>query len=161
MKRTEIRQLFAAPESFDGAEVTVCGWVRTIRDSKAIGFIELNDGSAFKNLQIILETEKVSNFAEIVKLNVGSAICVRGCESRRRRGQAVTEVHADEVVLEGASTPDYPLQKKRHTLEFLRSIAHLRPRTNTFEAVFRIKVWLRMLSTAFSTSADLSMRTRR
>ena len=78
MKRTEIRQLFAAPESFDGAEVTVCGWVRTIRDSKAIGFIELNDGSAFKNLQIILETEKVSNFAEIVKLNVGSAICVRG-----------------------------------------------------------------------------------
>ena len=139
MKRTEIRQLFAAPESFDGAEVTVCGWVRTIRDSKAIGFIELNDGSAFKNLQIILETEKVSNFAEIVKLNVGSAICVRGRVILTPQAKQPLEVHADEVVLEGASTPDYPLQKKRHTLEFLRSIAHLRPRTNTFEAVFRVR----------------------
>ena len=139
MKRTEIRQLFAVPESFDGAEVTVCGWVRTIRDSKAIGFIELNDGSAFKNLQIILETEKVSNFAEIVKLNVGSAICVRGRVILTPQAKQPLEVHADEVVLEGASTPDYPLQKKRHTLEFLRSIAHLRPRTNTFEAVFRVR----------------------
>ena len=139
VKRTEIRQLFAAPESFDGAEVTVCGWVRTIRDSKAIGFIELNDGSAFKNLQIILETEKVSNFAEIVKLNVGSAICVRGRVILTPQAKQPLEVHADEVVLEGASTPDYPLQKKRHTLEFLRSIAHLRPRTNTFEAVFRVR----------------------
>ena len=139
MKRTEIKQLFSAAKEFDGAEVTVCGWVRTIRDSKAIGFIELNDGSAFKNLQVILEQGKLSNFSDIVKLNVGSAITVRGRVVLTPEAKQPLEIHADAVEVEGLSTPDYPLQKKRHSLEFLRSIAHLRPRTNTFEAVFRVR----------------------
>ncbi|MBC3937672.1 MULTISPECIES: asparagine--tRNA ligase [Anaerotruncus] len=139
MKRTEIKQLFSAPQDFDGAETTVCGWVRTIRDSKAIGFIELNDGSAFKNLQVILEQGTLSNFSEIVKLNVGSAITVHGRVVLTPEAKQPLEIHAESVEVEGLSTPDYPLQKKRHSLEFLRSIAHLRPRTNTFEAVFRVR----------------------
>ena len=139
LKRTEIKALFAAPEQFGGKQVTVCGWVRTLRDSKAIGFVELNDGSAFKNLQIILEQGKLPNFAEVVKLNVGSALVVRGAVVLTPGAKQPLEIHAEEVLLEGASTPDYPLQKKRHSLEFLRSIAHLRPRTNTFEAVFRVR----------------------
>ncbi len=139
MKRTEIKQLFSAPQDFDGAETTVCGWVRTIRDSKAIGFIELNDGSAFKNLQVILEQGSLSNFSEIVKLNVGSAITVHGRVVLTPEAKQPLEIHAESVEVEGLSTPDYPLQKKRHSLEFLRSIAHLRPRTNTFEAVFRVR----------------------
>ena len=139
MKRTEITQLFRAPQDFGDAEVTVCGWVRTIRDSKAIGFIELNDGSAFKNLQVILEQGRLSNFAEIVKLNVGSAITVHGRVVLTPEAKQPLEIHAESVEVEGLSTPDYPLQKKRHSLEFLRSIAHLRPRTNTFEAVFRVR----------------------
>ena len=161
MKRTEIRQLFAAPESFDGAEVTVCGWVRTIRDSKAIGFIELNDGSAFKNLQIILETEKVSNFAEIVKLNVGSAICVRGRVILTPQAKQPLEVHADEVVLEGASTPDYPLQKSAIRWNFCARSRICVRAPIPLKRYSACGAWLRMLSTAFSTSADLSMRTRR
>ncbi|WP_374045413.1 asparagine--tRNA ligase [uncultured Anaerotruncus sp.] len=132
-------QLFRAPQDFGDAEVTVCGWVRTIRDSKAIGFIELNDGSAFKNLQVILEQGRLSNFAEIVKLNVGSAITVHGRVVLTPEAKQPLEIHAESVEVEGLSTPDYPLQKKRHSLEFLRSIAHLRPRTNTFEAVFRVR----------------------
>lgn len=139
MKRTEIKALFAAKHSPGEAGVTVCGWVRTIRDSKAIGFIELNDGSCFQNLQVILESEKLANFAELVKLNVGSAIIVRGRVVLTPEAKQPLEIHADEVELEGASTPDYPLQKKKHSLEFLRTIAHLRPRTNTFEAVFRVR----------------------
>nr|WP_207726184.1 asparagine--tRNA ligase [Anaerotruncus sp. DFI.9.16] len=139
VKRTEIKQLFSAPQDFDGAETTVCGWVRTIRDSKAIGFIELNDGSAFKNLQVILEQGTLSNFSEIVKLNVGSAITVHGRVVLTPEAKQPLEIHAESVEVEGLSTPDYPLQKKRHSLEFLRSIAHLRPRTNTFEAVFRVR----------------------
>ena len=139
MKRTEIKQLFSAPQDFDGAETTVCGWVRTIRDSKAIGCIELNDGSAFKNLQVILEQGTLSNFSEIVKLNVGSAITVHGRVVLTPEAKQPLEIHAESVEVEGLSTPDYPLQKKRHSLEFLRSIAHLRPRTNTFEAVFRVR----------------------
>ena len=139
MKRTEIKQLFSAPQDFDGAETTVCGWVRTIRDSKAIGFIELNDGSAFKNLQVILEQGTLSNFSEIVKLNVGSAITVHGRVVLTPEAKQPLEIHAESVEVEGLSTPDYPLQKKRHSLEFLRSIAHLRPRTNTFNAAFRVR----------------------
>lgn len=139
MKRTEIKALFAAKHSQGEAGVTVCGWVRTIRDSKSIGFIELNDGSCFQNLQVILESEKLANFAELVKLNVGSALIVRGHVVLTPEAKQPLEIHADEVEVEGASTPDYPLQKKKHSLEFLRSIAHLRPRTNTFEAVFRVR----------------------
>nr|WP_101911112.1 asparagine--tRNA ligase [Marasmitruncus massiliensis] len=139
MKRIELKKLFAAVEDYTGAPVTVCGWVKTIRDSKSIGFIELNDGSSFRNLQVVLEQSKLENFSEVVKLNVGSAIVVRGDIVLTPDAKQPFEVHALSVEIEGISPPDYPLQKKRHSLEFLRSIAHLRPRTNTFAAVFRVR----------------------
>ncbi|MBE6906781.1 MAG: asparagine--tRNA ligase [Ruminococcaceae bacterium] len=139
MKRIELKKLFAAVEDYTGAPVTVCGWVKTIRDSKSIGFIELNDGSSFRNLQVVLEQSKLENFSEVVKLNVGSAIVVRGDIVLTPGAKQPFEVHALSVEIEGISPPDYPLQKKRHSLEFLRSIAHLRPRTNTFAAVFRVR----------------------
>ncbi|RGX56726.1 asparagine--tRNA ligase [Anaerotruncus sp. AF02-27] len=139
MKRTEIKKLFASVQDYTAAPVTVCGWVKTIRDSKSIGFIELNDGSSFRNLQVVLSQDKLSNFAEIVKLNVGSAIVVRGPVVLTPDAKQPFEIHAESVEVEGASTPDYPLQKKRHSLEYLRTIAHLRPRTNTFAAVFRVR----------------------
>lgn len=139
MKRIEISRLFSDADIKDGAQVTVCGWVKTIRDSKSIGFIELNDGSGFKNLQVILEAGKLANYAEIVRTNVGAALSVNGKVVLTPNAKQPLEVHADEITVEGASSPDYPLQKKRHSLEFLRSIAHLRPRTNTFAAVFRVR----------------------
>ena len=139
MKRTEIKKLFTSVQDFVDAPVTVCGWVKTIRDSKSIGFIELNDGSSFKNLQVILEADKIPNFQEIVKLNVGSALVVYGDVVVTPNAKQPFEIHAKEIQIEGTSTPDYPLQKKRHSLEFLRTIAHLRPRTNTFAAVFRVR----------------------
>ncbi len=139
MKRLELKKLFAAVQDYANAPVTVCGWVKTIRDSKSIGFIELNDGSSFRNLQVVLEQSELENFAEVVKLNVGSAIVVRGNIVLTPDAKQPFEVHALSVEIEGISPPDYPLQKKRHSLEFLRSIAHLRPRTNTFAAVFRVR----------------------
>lgn len=139
MKRTEIKQLYSSPSAFDGQTVTVCGWVKTIRDSKALGFIELNDGSSFRNLQVVFEDGKVNNFKEITKYNVGSAVVVTGRVLLTPEAKQPFEIHADQVCLEGASSPDYPLQKKRHTLEYLRTIAHLRPRTNTLAAVFRVR----------------------
>lgn len=139
MKRIEISRLFSDTDIKDNAQVTVCGWVKTIRDSKSIGFIELNDGSGFKNLQVILEAGKLANYAEIVRTNVGAALSVNGKVVLTPNAKQPLEVHADEITVEGASSPDYPLQKKRHSLEFLRSIAHLRPRTNTFAAVFRVR----------------------
>ncbi|MDL2234444.1 asparagine--tRNA ligase [Ruminococcaceae bacterium OttesenSCG-928-L11] len=139
MKRLEIKKLFAAPAEYGEREVTVCGWVKTIRDSKSIGFIELGDGSGFKNLQIVFEEEKLSNFKAITKLNVGSALIVTGKVVLTPEMKQPLELHATHIEVEGESAPDYPLQKKRHSLEFLRSIAHLRPRTNTFSAVFRVR----------------------
>ncbi|HIX66466.1 MAG TPA: asparagine--tRNA ligase [Candidatus Anaerotruncus excrementipullorum] len=139
MKRTEIKELFASGEALADQVVTVGGWVRTIRDSKAIGFVELNDGSCFRNLQVILEQAKLENYTEAVHYNVGSALVVTGRVVLTPQAKQPLELHADSVALEGASTSDYPLQKKRHSLEFLRSIAHLRPRTNTFEAAFRVR----------------------
>ena len=139
MKRTEISDLYQKYTEMDGAQVTVGGWVRTIRDSKALGFIELNDGSCFKGVQIVFEDSKVSNFKEVTKYNVGSAIVVIGKVLVTPNARQPFEIHAEEIQLEGASSPEYPLQKKRHSLEFLRSIAHLRPRTNTFSAVFRVR----------------------
>ena len=139
MIRTEIAALHRDFPHLAGQTVTVCGWVKTIRDSKSLGFIELNDGSSFKNLQVVFEDSRVSNFKEVTKFNVGSAIVVKGEVVLTPQAKQPYEIHADEIVLEGASTPDYPLQKKRHSLEFLRTIAHLRPRTNTFEAVFRVR----------------------
>ncbi|MBQ7109362.1 MAG: asparagine--tRNA ligase [Clostridia bacterium] len=134
----KIKQLFTTQCS-DGMSVEVNGWARTLRISKNFGFIELNDGSYFKNLQIVIEEETLENFGEIAKLNVGSALRIKGTLVLTPEAKQPFEVKATEVLIEGASTPDYPLQKKRHTFEYLRTIPHLRPRTNTFAAVFRVR----------------------
>lgn len=139
MKRTELSALFADAGRFTDQTVTVCGWVRTLRDSKSIGFIELNDGSAFSNLQVVFEAGNLDNYNEIAKQNVGAALVVTGAIVLTPGAKQEFELHAQSIAVEGASDPDYPLQKKRHGLEYLRTIAHLRPRTNTFSAVFRIR----------------------
>ena len=139
MKRTYLKTVFTDYEKLNGQIVTVAGWVRTLRDSKAFAFIELNDGSYFKNCQIVMERETLSNYDAIAKQNVGAAIVVTGKVVVTPENKQPFEIKATEIVVEGESSPDYPMQKKRHTLEFLREIAHLRPRTNTFEAVFRIR----------------------
>lgn len=139
MKRTEIVDLFAKTDKFDGTQVTVCGWVRTIRQSKNIAFMELNDGSCLKGLQVVIEKEKISNFDEIISQNVGAAIIAEGLLVATPEMKQPCEMQAAKLTVEGTSTPDYPLQKKRHSLEFLRTIQHLRPRTNTFSAAFRVR----------------------
>ena len=137
--KTDIKKLFGSPEEFGGKIVTVKGWARTIRSGKAFGFIELNDGSYFKNLQIVFEREKVANYDDISKQNGGAAFVITGVVTLTPNAKQPLELNANEILVEGASTPDYPLQKKRHTLEYLREIAYLRPRTNTFNAVFKIR----------------------
>ena len=139
MKRTEIAVLHRTFNELQGKEITVCGWVKTIRDSKAIGFIELGDGSCFKSVQVVFEAAKVDNYKEITHFGVGAAIIVHGEVIVTPDAKQPYEIHATSIELEGASSPDYPLQKKRHTLEYLRSIAYLRPRANTFNAVFRVR----------------------
>ena len=139
MKRTELKTVFSDIASFDGKEITVAGWVRTLRDSKNFGFIEINDGSCFRNTQIVFENGVVENYKEITKLNVGSAIRVSGKVRSTPEMKQPFEIQAEKIEVEGLSTSDYPLQKKRHSFEFLREIAHLRPRTNTFSAVFRVR----------------------
>ena len=139
MKRTKIIQIFNNPEALGGKKITVCGWARTIRDMKNFGFIELNDGSAFKSLQVVLEREKLANYDELARQNVGAAFIAKGELVLTPEAKQPFELKADEVIVEGASTPDYPLQKKRHSVEFLRTIQHLRPRTNLFSAVFRVR----------------------
>ena len=139
LERTYIKALYADAQQFAGKTVKVCGWDRTIRDSKAFGFIELNDGSYFTNLQIVFEREKLENYDEVAKLNVGSSLVIEGTLLLTPDAKQPFEVHAEKVFVEGESTPDYPLQKKRHTLEYLREIAYLRPRTNIFSAVFRVR----------------------
>ena len=134
-----IKDLFRNTDKYSDGKITVSGWVRTIRASKNFGFIELNDGSFFKNLQIVMEDEKLDNYTEISKLNVGSAIRVTGVLVLTPEAKQPFELKAETIEVEGKSTPDYPLQKKRHSFEYLRTIAHLRPRTNTFEAVFRVR----------------------
>ncbi len=139
MERTEIKELYSRSAQLADSSVTIYGWVKTLRDSKTIGFIELNDGSCFKGVQIVFEDAKLDNYKDISRLNVGSAIKVTGKLLLTPEANQPFEISADEISVEGLSTPDYPLQKKRHSLEFLRTIAHLRPRTNTFSAVFRIR----------------------
>jgi len=138
MERVEIRDLYKSTSSYANKELIVCGWVRTIRVSKAFGFIELNDGSCFQNIQIVFEST-LPNFDEISKLNVGSSLNIKGILVETPEAKQPFEIKAVSVTVEGTSTPEYPLQKKRHTLEYLRTIAHLRPRTNTFSAVFRVR----------------------
>ena len=138
MELTTIRELFKDRESYLGKKVTIGGWVRSLRDSKTFGFIVVNDGSYFEPLQIVYHDE-MENFAEVSKLNVGAAIIVKGTLVATPQAKQPFEIQADEVQIEGASASDYPLQKKRHTFEYLRTISHLRPRTNTFQAVFRVR----------------------
>ena len=139
MERTIIKELLAKGEKFEGKQVTVCGWAKTIRDSKVFGFIELNDGSCFKSLQIVFEQSRIDNFDEIAHLNVGSALVVTGTVALTPENKQPLEIKATHIEVEGKSTPDYPLQKKRHSVEFLREIAHLRPRTNLISATMRVR----------------------
>ena len=138
MELTTIRELFKNREQYLDQKVTVGGWVRSIRDSKTFGFMVLNDGSFFETLQVVYH-DKMENFAEVSKLNVGAAVIVTGTLVATPQAKQPFEIQADEVQVEGASAPDYPLQKKRHSFEYLRTISHLRPRTNTFQAVFRVR----------------------
>ena len=139
MKRLEFRELFSDPQTYAGQSITVGGWARSIRASNAFGFIELNDGTTFRNLQIVFEDATLPNYKEIAKQNVGAALVVRGTFVLTPEAKQPFELKAQEIEIEGVSAPEYPLQKKRHSLEFLRSIAHLRPRSNTFNAVFRVR----------------------
>ena len=139
MKRQHIAGIYASPETFGGQTMTVCGWARTIRDMKNFGFIELNDGSCFKSLQVVLERGKLENYDEIARQNVGAAFIVHGELVLTPDAKQPFELKADSITVEGASAPDYPLQKKRHSVEFLRTIQHLRPRTNLFSATFRVR----------------------
>ena len=139
MKRELISDIYKSPESYDGKQITVAGWARSIRASNEFGFADLNDGSYFSSLQVVLENQKLSNYSEVTSLNVGAAIVVKGTLVLTPEAKQPFELKAEEVEIEGTSTPDYPLQKKRHTVEYLREIAYLRPRTNLFSAVFRVR----------------------
>ena len=138
MDLVTVRELYRNREEYLDKEVTIGGWVRSIRDSKTFGFIVVNDGSFFENLQVVYH-DNMENFGEISKLNVGAAIIVKGTLVATPQAKQPFEIQATEVVVEGTSAPDYPLQKKRHSLEYLRTMTHLRPRTNTFQAVFRVR----------------------
>jgi len=139
MKDIQLRQLFASTEQYAGKEVVVRGWVRTNRSSNKFGFVEINDGSYFKSVQVVYEEEIISNYDQIAKVPIAAAICVTGELVLTPEAKQPFEIKAREVVVEAGSDADYPLQKKRHSLEFLREIAHLRPRSNTFSAVFRVR----------------------
>ena len=138
MELTNIRELYREKEKFIGKEVQIGGWLRNIRDSKTFGFLVVNDGTFFEPLQVVY-SDKLDNFAEISKLNVGAAVIVKGTLVETSNAKQPFEIQADVVEIEGVSSPEYPLQPKRHTFEYLRTISHLRPRTNTFEAVFRVR----------------------
>ena len=138
MEMKNIRNLFRETEKYAGKEVSVGGWLRSKRDSKTFGFLVINDGTFFEPLQVVY-SDKLDNFADISKSNVGAALIVKGILTLTPDAPQPFEIQATEVQVEGASAPDYPLQKKRHSFEYLRTISHLRPRTNTFEAVFRVR----------------------
>ena len=138
MELVTVKELYGKREEYIGKTISVGGWVRSIRDSKTFGFLVLHDGTFFDTLQVVLG-DKLENFAEICKYNVGSAVIVTGELVATPDARQPFEIQASEIVLEGASTPDYPMQKKRHTVEFMRTIPHLRPRTNLFQATFRVR----------------------
>ncbi len=138
METTLVKSLYRDSQNYEGKEILISGWVRTIRSSKAFGFIELNDGSFFKNVQIVFD-EKIKNFKEIEKLPISTTLSVKGIVVLTPESKQPFEVHANEISVLGKSSSDYPLQKKRHTPEYLRTIAHLRPRSNLFSAVFRVR----------------------
>lgn len=139
MERVEIQKLFSELSRYAGRKVTVCGWIRTLRRSKTVGFIALNDGSCFKNVQVVFEEGKTADFESVSRLGAGSSVVVEGEVIETPQAGQPFEIHAATVETEGTVAPDYPLQKKKHSLEFLRSNAHLRARTNTFGAVFRVR----------------------
>lgn len=134
-----VKELFRGSEEFADKTVEISGWIRTLRASNAFGFIEVNDGTFFKNVQVVFESDKIDNYKEVSSLNVGAAISVSGTMVLTPDAKQPFEIKASKITVEGESTPDYPLQKKRHSFEYLRTIAHLRPRTNTFSAVFRVR----------------------
>ena len=139
MKKNKIAAIFADSQVYADQTVTVCGWARTIRDMKTFGFIELNDGSCFKNLQVVMDANNLANYKEIASQNVGAALIVKGKVVLTPEAKQPLEVKAEEIFVEGVSSPEYPLQKKRHSVEYLRTIQHLRPRTNLFSAAFRVR----------------------
>lgn len=139
MKRIEIRQLFAEPEKFEGESVRVCGWIKSLRDGKSVAFAQITDGSCFTPVQIVFESEKISDYKRITSLNTGAAIEVTGNFILTEGAQQPFEINAADVQVLGESSSEYPLQKKRHTLEYMRTIAHLRPRANIYNAVFRVR----------------------
>ena len=139
MKHDQIADFYRDIDAWAGKTVTVCGWARSIRDSKTLGFIDLNDGSSFKGVQVVFEDGKVENFKEIAAQNSGAALVVEGELVATPEAKQPFEIHATTITVEGPSTPEFPLQKKRHTREYLRTIAHLRPRTNLYSAAFRIR----------------------
>ncbi len=138
MKLVNIRDIFRNQDVYIGKKITIGGWVRSLRDSKTFGFIVVNDGTFFEPIQVVFH-DVMDNFQEVAKLNVGAAIVVTGELVATPDAKQPFEIQAERIEIEGASTPDYPLQKKRHSFEYLRTISHLRPRTNTFEAVFRVR----------------------
>ena len=139
MNRTKIAQLYADAESLGGQTVTVAGWVKSIRDMKNFGFVTLNDGSCFRDLQVVMNREALDNYDEIAHQNVSAALICTGTVKLTPDAPQPFELSATSIEVEGTSAPDYPLQKKRHSFEYLRTISHLRPRTNTFQAVFRVR----------------------
>lgn len=139
MKNIVLKQIFSEPGNYLNKPVVISGWVKTVRDSKTFGFIEMNDGTFFKNIQVVFEEERLQNFKDICKLSVGSSIRVEGELVETLGAKQPFEIKATRIDIEGFCSSDYPLQKKRHSFEFLRTISHLRPRTNTFSAVFRVR----------------------
>ncbi len=139
MDLTTVKSIYRDTAAYASKEVTIGGWIRTMRVSKNFGFIELNDGSFFKNLQVVFEAEALSNYTEITKQGVGAALIVKGILMETPDAKQAFELKATEIQVEGTSAPEYPLQKKRHGVEFLRQIAYLRPRTNMFSATFRVR----------------------
>ena len=138
MKSILVKELYRNTNEYIDKEITISGWVKTVRNSKSFGFIEVNDGSFFKNIQIVFE-DKLSNFADICKLTISSSIIVKGKLVKTENAKQAFEIHAEEIEIYSLSDNDYPIQKKNTSFEFLRTQAHLRPRTNTFSAVFRVR----------------------
>lgn len=138
-ERTTISDIYGNSESYGGKNLTVCGWAKTVRSSKTVGFIDLNDGSCFKSIQIVFESDKLENYKEVAALNSGAAVIVTGTLLLTPSAKQAFELNAQSITIEGVSSPEYPLQPKQHSFEFLRSIAHLRPRANTYNAVFRVR----------------------
>ncbi|MBP3542848.1 MAG: asparagine--tRNA ligase, partial [Lachnospiraceae bacterium] len=138
MELVTVKELYRNREEYLGKKITVGGWLRSVRDSKTFGFLVVNDGTFFEALQVVYH-DSMENFAEVSKLNVGAAVIVTGTLVATPEAKQPFEIQADTVEVEGNSSPDYPLQKKRHSFEYLRTISHLRPRTNTFQAVFRVR----------------------